>query len=85
LTGVLMWFFRLKMSLKLYQGILLAHAVSFVLAASLFLMHFYLAVLHPRFEESLSSMVDGRISAAYARDHYAQWHESGTVAEDPKS
>jgi formate dehydrogenase subunit gamma len=75
LTGVLMWFFRLKMSLGLYQGILLAHAVSFVLATSLFLLHFYLALLHPRFEESLSSMVDGKISAGYARDHYAKWHE----------
>ena len=77
-TGILMWFFKLKMSWGLYQGILLAHAASFALAAAMFLLHLYLAVLHPRFEESLSSMVDGKISPTYAREHYAKWYELGS-------
>ncbi len=75
LTGLFMWFFKLKMSLGLYQGILLTHGVSFVITASLFLLHLYLAILHPRFEESLSAMVDGKVSPTYAREHFAKWHE----------
>lgn len=81
LTGTLMWFYKLKMSWGLYQGILLTHASSFALAATMFLGHLHLTLLHPRFEESLSSMVDGKISPTYAREHYAKWYERGAGDE----
>lgn len=77
-TGLLMWPFKLKLSVGLYQVILLAHAVSFALAAPLFLLHLYLALLHPRFEESLSAMVDGNVSPTFARERYARWYERGS-------
>lgn len=75
LTGIILWFFRLKVPLELYQYVLLAHAVAFIVISFLFPAHFYLRTLHPGFEESLSSMLDGKVSASYARKHYPKWHD----------
>ena len=47
-TGVLQWFFRLKVPQLLYQCALLTHATAFVVAVTMFLVHFYLTTLHPR-------------------------------------
>jgi len=80
-TGVLLWFFRLKMPLTLYQGILVTHATAFVIVSVMFLVHFYLTTLQPGFEESLSSMVDGKISPSFAREHYGKWY-SGKPQQD---
>ena len=43
-----------------------------------FLAHFYLATLHPRFDESLSSMTDGKVSSSYAQKHYSKWYKGKT-------
>jgi len=75
LTGVLMWFFKFKIPVMLYQWILLTHEVAFIVISFSFLVHLYLTMLHPGFEESLSAMVNGKISASYARNHYSKWYE----------
>ncbi len=80
-TGMLLWFFRSKIPLVFYQWVLLTHATAFVILSFMFLVHFYLTTLHPRFEESLSSMVDGKVSSAYAREHYGKWYDGKTDAE----
>ncbi len=73
-TGILLWFFKLKMPLGLYQWVSLTHEIAFVVVSFMFLVHFYLTTLHPGFEESLSSMVDGKVSSSYARNHYSKWY-----------
>ena len=75
LTGVSLWFFKLKVPIGLYQWVLLTHAAAFVAISLMFLVHFYLRTLHPRFEESLSSMLDGKVSEPYARKHYPKWYD----------
>jgi formate dehydrogenase subunit gamma len=72
-TGILLWFFKLKISLVFYQWALLTHAASFMVVLFIFPVHFYLTILYPGFEESLSSMIDGRISESYAREHHSKW------------
>ncbi len=81
LTGILLWFFKLKMPLVLYQGILLTHALSFVIVSFMLLVHFYLTTLHPRFGESLSSMADGKVSEPYAQEYYGKWFKDRTVED----
>ncbi len=76
LTGIMLWFFKLKMPVVLYQYVLLTHAIAFVVVSFMFLVHFYLTTLHPEFEESLSSMLDGKVSSSYAHEHYSKWYES---------
>ncbi len=77
-TGILLWFFKLKMPLLLYQWALLTHAAAFLVISFMFLVHFYLSTLHPRFDESLVSMLDGKVSPSYAQEHYSKWY--GTKA-----
>lgn len=81
LPGILLWFFKFKIPVVLYQWVSLTHAVSFVVSLFMFLVHLYLTMLHPAFEESLSSMVDGKISESYARTHYSKWHDEKTKTE----
>jgi len=81
LTGVLQWFFKLKIPVALYQWVTLSHAAAFVVIAFAFFVHLYLTTLHPRLDESLSSMLDGKVSASYAREHYAKWYEGKNSTE----
>jgi formate dehydrogenase subunit gamma len=81
LTGMMLWFFKLKIPLVLYQWLLLTHTTAFVVVSFMFIVHFYLRTLHPSFEESLSSMLDGKISSPYAREHYGKWYTGKTGAE----
>jgi formate dehydrogenase subunit gamma len=74
LTGTILWFFKLKIPRLVYQGFLLTHAVAFIIVLAAFLVHFYLRTLHPRFEESLSSMIDGNVSESYVKKHYIVWY-----------
>jgi formate dehydrogenase gamma subunit len=74
-TGVILWFFTLKVPLQFYAGVLLTHAVAFVVVSLLFPAHFFLRTMHPEFEESLSSMLDGKISPGYAKRLYPRWLE----------
>lgn len=85
-TGVILWFFRLKIPVAAYQEVLLAHATTFILITAWFLWHAYLATLHPRFPESLPSMLDGNVSEGYAAEHYRKWYDrisSGNDLEIP--
>jgi formate dehydrogenase subunit gamma len=81
LTGTLLWFFKLNIPLVLYQWVLLTHAASFVIVLFMFPVHFYLTTLHSGFEESLSSMMDGKVSESYAREHCNKWYKEKTGAE----
>jgi formate dehydrogenase gamma subunit len=74
LTGGILWFFKLKVPTEFYAAVLLTHAGAFVAIALMFPAHFYLRALHPIFGESLSSMLDGKVSSAYAARHYPKWH-----------
>jgi formate dehydrogenase gamma subunit len=75
LTGVPLWFFKYAMPLAVYQWALSVHAMAFIAVFGFFLLHIYLGVFHPRFKESLRSMLDGRISPGYAKKHYPKWYE----------
>ena len=81
LTGSLLWFFKFKIPLVLYEWVSLTHAMAFVVISLMFFMHLYLTTLHPAFEESLSSMVDGNVSASYAREHFGKWYDKKTDTE----
>ena len=75
LTGIPLWFFEFRIPLAVYQWALSVHAIAFFIVTIFFLLHTYLGVFHPRFKESLRSMLDGRISAKYAMAHYRKWFE----------
>jgi formate dehydrogenase subunit gamma len=73
-SGLTLWFFKLKIPRLLYQGFLLTHSAAFIIVLVTFFWHFYLRTLHPDFDESLSSMIDGKVSESYSAEHYGKWH-----------
>ena len=75
LTGIPLWFFKFRIPLAAYEWALSIHAVVFFGIFIFFLVHVYLGVLHPLFKESWRSMLDGHISAHYAKTHYRRWFE----------
>jgi formate dehydrogenase subunit gamma len=75
ITGIILWLFRLSISVRTYEVILLTHGIIFLVVLLGFLVHFYVASFHPYFDESLSSMIDGKVTSSYARKHYSRWYD----------
>lgn len=72
-TGVVLWAFAGYAETGLYFWNLFAHGLAFVAVSVMFNVHLYMSMLHPRFEESLNSMLDGKVSESYAGRHYPLW------------
>ena len=82
LTGTIMWFFKGIVAPALFQWCVIFHDIAFILVFLMLLVHIYLGVLHPRMTESFRSMIDGKISKKYAKDHYGKWYEEIAARED---
>lgn len=78
-TGVIMWFFRGNVSPGVFQWSVFTHALAFVAAFLMLLVHIYLSIIHPRMSESLRSMLDGKVSPTYAKHHYGKWYHEMSV------
>ncbi|MGQ9584132.1 MAG: formate dehydrogenase subunit gamma [Anaerolineae bacterium] len=74
LTGLPMWFLKGTLSANLYQVLVVVHDLAFIVTFAMFLIHFYLAVMHPLMWQSLVSMRFGVVSESYAREHHALWY-----------
>jgi len=75
ITGIPLWVFRFNLPVSAFEWILFVHGIPFIIVFVVLLLHIYLALFHPRFKESISSMINGRISSNYARTHYRKWYE----------
>jgi formate dehydrogenase subunit gamma len=74
ITGLSMWFLKGIMSVGLYQIMVIGHDLMFIITFAMFMVHFYLAVVHPMMWQSLVSMRYGVVSESYAREHHAMWY-----------
>jgi formate dehydrogenase subunit gamma len=75
LSGLIMWFLKGIVTPALFQWCVILHDVSFILVFLMLLVHIYLGAIHPRMTESFRSMLDGKISKQYARNHYGKWYD----------
>jgi hypothetical protein len=57
------------MGAGLYQAMVIIKDLMFIIATARFMVHFYLAVVHPVIWQSLVSMRYGVVSESYAREH----------------
>ncbi|MFY9139355.1 MAG: cytochrome b/b6 domain-containing protein [Thermacetogeniaceae bacterium] len=78
ITGFIIWF-PAVFPQWLVQWSYPAHSGFALLLAAVFLMHFYLGVLHPDSNRALKGVITGWVSAKFAREHYQQWYDE--VAE----
>jgi formate dehydrogenase subunit gamma len=74
ITGLSMWFLRGIVPPILYQLMVFFHDLMFIVTFAMFMIHFYLAVVHPMMWQSLVSMRYGVVSESYAREHHAMWY-----------
>jgi len=74
ITGLSMWFLKGIMPTGLYQVMVFLHDLMFIITFAMFMIHFYLAVVHPMMWQSLVSMRYGVVSESYAREHHAMWY-----------
>ncbi|MBN1135568.1 MAG: cytochrome b/b6 domain-containing protein [Anaerolineae bacterium] len=74
ITGLVMWFGRGSIPQTLYQIMVIFHDLAFIVTVAMFMIHFYLAVIHPLMWQSLVSMRYGVVSESYAREHHAMWY-----------
>lgn len=75
ITGFFMWFLKGNISPGTYQVMLLLHDIAFIFAGAMFLVHFALAVFHPRMSEAMRSMIWGKSTVHYAKTHHGKWYD----------
>jgi len=78
ITGILMWFFKYILPSAVFQWSVFAHDVAFIVIFLMFLVHIYMGVIHPLMRQhggSFSSMVDGTVTAYYAKSHHSKWYK----------
>jgi formate dehydrogenase subunit gamma len=74
ISGLGMWFGKGFLPPQLYLAFLILHDLAFIVTVAMFIVHFYLAVIHPMMWQSLVSMRFGYVSESYAREHHARWY-----------
>lgn len=73
-TGLMMWFGRGYIPTWLYQIAIIIHDLTAIATFTMFIFHFFLAVVHPLMWQALVSMRYGVVSESYAREHHAMWY-----------
>lgn len=75
ITGSILWFFKGTLPPEVIQYSLLLHDIAFILSICFLFIHIQLAVLHPKMDEGILSIVDGKVSAEYAKSHHGLWYD----------
>jgi formate dehydrogenase subunit gamma len=74
ITGLSMWFLKGIMPVQLFRIMVFIHDLTFIVTFVMFIVHFYLAVVHPLMWQSLITMRFGRVPESYAREHHGKWY-----------
>jgi formate dehydrogenase subunit gamma len=81
-TGLLMWFGKGFLPVGAFQIMVVLHDLAMIVTVCMFIVHFYLAVVHPLMWAGLVSMRFGVTSAAYAQEHHALWYYGKERADE---
>lgn len=82
ITGLLLWFGKGILPNYVFQAMVVLHDIAMVVTVCMFIVHFYLAVVHPMMWAGLVSMRFGVTSAAYAQEHHASWYYGSERARE---
>jgi formate dehydrogenase subunit gamma len=82
ITGLLMWFGKGFLPVGAFQIMVVVHDLAMIVTVCMFIVHFYLAVVHPLMWAGLVSMRFGVTSAAYAQEHHALWYYGKERADE---
>ena len=82
ITGLFMWFGKGTLPIGFFQALVILHDIAMIVTVCMFIVHFYLAVVHPLMWAGLVSMRYGVTSAAYAQEHHALWYYGPEKAQE---
>jgi len=89
ITGLFMWFGKGVLPIGAFQAMVVLHDIAMIVTVCMFIVHFFLAVVHPLMWAGLVSMRFGVTSAAYAQEHHALWYygpeRAGEIFEAKKA
>lgn len=74
LSGIVMWFAP-SFPPALVRWAYPIHDLAMFIMAAAVIGHFYLGVLHPESRAALPGMLNGYVSAKFAKAHHAAWYE----------
>lgn len=74
-TGLVLWVWAAATPPLLFRVSVILHDLAFLVSSGFFLLHVYLALIHPLTRPHVGAMVDGTIPEADARTLYPIWHE----------
>ncbi len=74
-TGLLMWFGKGVVPVGLFRWAVILHDLSVIATTAWFILHVYLVGIHPLTRESITAMVEGSVTEAYAAEHHSLWLE----------
>jgi formate dehydrogenase subunit gamma len=80
-TGLIMW----TQGTDVGSGFMLAtfiHDICLIVGGSMLVVHVYLGALHPKMKEALRSMITGRASVEYVKDHHGKWYEEEVAGKE---
>ena len=75
ITGAIMWLFRSAIAINIYQWLLFLHGTAFIIFLLMLIVHIYMSVFHPRMRGAYYSMIDGKVSSSYAKEHHRKWYD----------
>lgn len=75
ITGIILMFFKTSGAF-MWAGTF--HALGMVVLLAMALVHVYLSVFHPKMRGIFWSMVNGNVSADYAKSHHKKWYDEIT-------
>jgi len=84
LTGLIMWFMKTVAPPALFQWMVFAHDVAFIVTGAMLFVHVYLGVIHPMMTEAWRAISKGTVSSEYARSHHGKWYEEQVSKADKK-
>lgn len=77
ISGIVMWFPQ-----YFGQGIVFiaypTHNIALGLAIAVVVGYIYLSIGHPNSNASISGMINGKVSAVYAKEHHVRWYDEVT-------
>jgi formate dehydrogenase subunit gamma len=75
ITGLVMWFGKGVVPVEFFQANVIAHNVAMIVSVLMFIVHFYIATMHPLMWGALVSMRFGVASEEFVRQHHAKWYK----------
>jgi len=84
ITGLVMWLMKTVAPPALFQWMVFAHDIAFIVTGAMLFVHVYLGVIHPMMTEAWRAISKGTVSTEYARSHHGKWYEEQLQKADKK-